>query len=58
MVFSLPSWMQWRRQAWQDKSRVRGLIRDSYADFGPTLAAVKRRGRYSIDSATRRRTPR
>ncbi|WP_439893641.1 ISNCY family transposase (plasmid) [Ralstonia sp. 25C] len=29
--------------------RVRGLIRDSYADFGPTLAAEKLRERHGID---------
>lgn len=33
------------------ESRVRGLIRDSYANFGPTLAAEKRRERYGIDLA-------
>ena len=31
------------------ESRVRGLIRDSYADFGPTLAAEKLRERHGID---------
>ncbi|SPK70607.1 transposase (plasmid) [Cupriavidus taiwanensis] len=34
------------------ESRVRGLIRDSYADFGPTLAAEKLRERHGIDLAT------
>ncbi|MGH8785375.1 MAG: ISNCY family transposase [Cupriavidus necator] len=34
------------------ESRVRGLIRDSYADFGPTLAAEKLRERHNIDLAT------
>ena len=29
--------------------RVRGLIRDSYADFGPTLAAEKLRERHGIE---------
>ncbi|BEU72177.1 hypothetical protein MAFF211271_17320 [Ralstonia syzygii subsp. indonesiensis] len=33
------------------ESRVRGLIRDSYADFGPTLAAEKLRERHGIDLA-------
>jgi len=31
------------------ESRVRGLIRDSYADFGPTLACEKLRERHGID---------
>ncbi|GMG90044.1 ISNCY family transposase [Cupriavidus metallidurans] len=31
------------------ESRVRGLIRDSYADFGPTLAAEKLRERHGIE---------
>ena len=31
---------------------MRGLIRDSYADFGPTLAAEKLRERHGIDLAT------
>jgi len=31
------------------ESRVRGLVRDSYADFGPTLAAEKLRERHGID---------
>ncbi|WP_354677859.1 ISNCY family transposase [Cupriavidus plantarum] len=31
------------------ESRVRGLIRDSYADFGPTLAAEKLRERHGLD---------
>ncbi|WP_455287444.1 ISNCY family transposase [Cupriavidus necator] len=34
------------------ESRVRGLIRDSYADFGPTLACEKLRERHGIDLAT------
>ncbi|BDB24309.1 transposase [Cupriavidus sp. TA19] len=34
------------------ESRVRGLIRDSYADFGPTLAAEKLRERHGINLAT------
>ncbi|CAM3470772.1 putative transposase fragment [Cupriavidus phytorum] len=34
------------------ESRVRGLIRGSYADFGPTLAAEKLRERHGIDLAT------
>ncbi len=34
------------------EARVRGLIRDSYADFGPTLAAEKLRERHGIDLAT------
>ena len=34
------------------ETRVRGLIRDSYADFGPTLAAEKLRERHGIDLAT------
>lgn len=33
------------------ESRARGLIRDSYADFGPTLAAEKLRERHGIDLA-------
>ncbi|WP_423200795.1 Integrase catalytic domain-containing protein (plasmid) [Cupriavidus sp. H19C3] len=33
------------------ESRVRGLIRDTYADFGPTLAAEKLRERHGIDLA-------
>jgi len=33
------------------EARVRGLIRDSYADFGPTLAAEKLRERHGIDLA-------
>ncbi|CAH0442820.1 ISNCY family transposase [Ralstonia pseudosolanacearum] len=33
------------------ESRVRGLIRDSYADFGPTLACEKLRERHGIDLA-------
>nr|WP_315591681.1 ISNCY family transposase [uncultured Cupriavidus sp.] len=33
------------------EARVRGLIRDSYADFGPTLAAEKLRDRHGIDLA-------
>jgi hypothetical protein len=33
------------------ESRVCGLIRDSYADFGPTLAAEKLRERHGIDLA-------
>lgn len=33
------------------ESRIRGLIRDSYADFGPTLAAEKLRERHGIDLA-------
>jgi len=33
------------------ESRVRGLIRDRYADFGPTLAAEKLRERHGIDLA-------
>ena len=33
------------------ESRVRGLIRDSYADFGPTLAAEKLRERHGIELA-------
>ncbi|MFV8596032.1 helix-turn-helix domain-containing protein, partial [Ralstonia pseudosolanacearum] len=31
------------------ESRVCGLIRDSYADFGPTLAAEKLRERHGIE---------
>lgn len=31
------------------ESRVRGLIRDSYADFGPTLACEKLRERHGIE---------
>ncbi|SOY78164.1 transposase [Cupriavidus taiwanensis] len=31
------------------ESRVRGLIRDSYADFGPTLATEKLRERHGIE---------
>ncbi|QNT25541.1 ISNCY family transposase [Ralstonia solanacearum] len=31
------------------ESRIRGLIRDSYADFGPTLAAEKLRERHGIE---------
>ncbi len=31
------------------ESRTRGLIRDSYADFGPTLVAEKLRERHDID---------
>lgn len=31
------------------ESRIRGLIRDSYADFGPTLACEKLRERHGID---------
>ena len=31
------------------ESRVRGLIRDRYADFGPTLACEKLRERHGID---------
>ena len=31
------------------QSRVCGLIRDSYADFGPTLACEKLRERHGID---------
>ncbi|SOY78163.1 hypothetical protein CBM2589_U40003 [Cupriavidus taiwanensis] len=34
------------------ESRVHGLSRDSYADFGPTLAAEKLRERHGIDLAT------
>ncbi|WP_437341758.1 helix-turn-helix domain-containing protein [Cupriavidus basilensis] len=30
------------------ESRVRGLIRDTYADFGPTLACEKLRERHGI----------
>ncbi|MGA3706377.1 ISNCY family transposase [Ralstonia nicotianae] len=33
------------------ESRIRGLIRDSYADFGPTLACEKLRERHGIDLA-------
>ncbi|KUE85094.1 integrase [Cupriavidus necator] len=33
------------------ESRVRGLIRDSYADFGPTLTCEKLRERHGIDLA-------
>src|SRR5437868_559046 len=33
------------------ESRVRGLIRDSYADFGPTLACEKLRERHGIELA-------
>jgi len=33
------------------EARVRGLIRDSYADFGPTLAGEKLRERLGIDLA-------
>jgi len=33
------------------EARVRGLIRNSYADFGPTLAAEKLRERHGIDLA-------
>jgi len=33
------------------EARVRGLIRDSYADFGPALAAEKLRERHGIDLA-------
>jgi len=33
------------------EARVRGLIRDSYADFGPTLACEKLRERHGIDLA-------
>lgn len=33
------------------ESRVRGLIRDSYADFGPTLTTEKLRERHGIDLA-------
>lgn len=35
------------------ESRVRGLIRDSYADFGPTLAAEKLCERHGIDLVTK-----
>ncbi|MCT9119120.1 ISNCY family transposase [Cupriavidus gilardii] len=31
------------------ESRIRGLIRDSYADFGPTLACEKLRERHGIE---------
>jgi hypothetical protein len=31
------------------ESRVRGLVRDSYADFGPTLAWEKLRERHGIE---------
>ncbi|MFC4436088.1 helix-turn-helix domain-containing protein, partial [Cupriavidus respiraculi] len=31
------------------ESRVRGLIRDSYADFGPTLACEKLRERHGVE---------
>lgn len=31
------------------ESRIRGLIRDSYADFGPTLACEKPRERHGIE---------
>jgi len=33
------------------ESRARGLIRDTYADFGPTLACEKLRERHGIDLA-------
>ncbi|MFC4435784.1 ISNCY family transposase, partial [Cupriavidus respiraculi] len=33
------------------EARVRGLIRDTYADFGPTLACEKLRERHGIDLA-------
>lgn len=33
------------------EARVRGLIRDTYADFGPTLAYEKLRERHGIDLA-------
>nr|WP_254599933.1 ISNCY family transposase [Cupriavidus gilardii] len=33
------------------ETRVRGLIRDTYADFGPTLACEKLRERHGIDLA-------
>ncbi|QET03932.1 ISNCY family transposase (plasmid) [Cupriavidus pauculus] len=34
------------------ESRARGLIRDTYADFGPTLAAEKLRERHGLDLST------
>jgi len=36
------------------EARVRSLIRDSYADFGPTLACEKLRERHGIALSTRR----